>query len=344
MISSTTTTPNELRLEEGTTTTGNHYTSFKAGDQAANISYTLPTAAPTANGQILTATTAGIMTWATAASGADNLGNHTATQNLSIANFKLVGNAGSTGVAIESNGNTGIGTTTTVDNRFKVSSANIGSGTSDWVAANFGASDASGATRVVMGNLSSVATIGGHNNAINAWANLAINPGPANVSIGMGTPTEKLHVFGNILTSGTVTASCGTLVCSDIRYKRDITPLTNSLSKVMELRGVNYLFRQKDFPENNFNDRLQIGFIAQELETVYPELVNTDSKGFKSVDYAKMTPVLVQSIQELEAEIQRLKKENGDLKTENASQSNQLQQVSSRLDTIEEMLRMTAKK
>ena len=134
-----------------------------------------------------------------------------------------------------------------------------------------------------------------------------------NIGIGTSTPSEKLQVVGNILASGTVTASCGTLVCSDIRYKKDILPLQNSLEAIAKMRGVSYNFRKEEFPTLMFNDKKQVGFIAQELETVYPELVNTDEKGYKSVDYAKVTPILVEAIKELNA-----KNEDLTLKAEKA--------------------------
>ena len=52
----------------------------------------------------------------------------------------------------------------------------------------------------------------------------------------------------------------------------------------------------------SYNDRLQIGVIAQELEEVLPELVTTNDEGFKSVDYIKLTPVLIEAVKELKGE------------------------------------------
>ena len=143
------------------------------------------------------------------------------------------------------------------------------------------------------------------------------------LGIGLTTPLEKLHVIGNGLFTGNVsafkgsftndiaalngtflgnvTASCGVLVCSDVRYKKSITPLSGSLEKLSLLNGVNYYFKKDKFPELNFNDDKQIGLIAQEVENIFPELVKTDVKGYKSVDYAKLTPVLVEAIKELKA-------------------------------------------
>lgn len=56
----------ELRLYEDTDD-GNNYSAIKTGTQSADITYTLPTAAPSSNGQSLTATTAGVMSWASPA-------------------------------------------------------------------------------------------------------------------------------------------------------------------------------------------------------------------------------------------------------------------------------------
>jgi hypothetical protein len=52
-----------------------------------------------------------------------------------------------------------------------------------------------------------------------------------------------------------------------------------------------------------------IGFIAQELEVLFPEVVKTDANGIKSVDYEKMTAVLVESTKEQQQQINELKAE-----------------------------------
>ena len=129
-----------------------------------------------------------------------------------------------------------------------------------------------------------------------SW-NFLMNLYNGNIGIGI-TPTQKLHVSGNGLFTGTVTASCGVLVCSDIRYKTNIRPLSNSLSNVLALRGIYYDWNKEVFPEKHFDDRSQIGFAAQDLEKIYPEMVHTDEEGFKTVDYSRLTPVLVEAIKE----------------------------------------------
>jgi streptogramin lyase len=85
---------------------------------------------------------------------------------------------------------------------------------------------------------------------------------------------------------------------SDARCKRDIVPLSNSLSAVMGLNPVSYTM-VTGAPKRH------IGFIAQEMETILPELVHTDSTAEqkKSIEYANLTAVLVDSVKELNAQV-----------------------------------------
>ena len=130
-----------------------------------------------------------------------------------------------------------------------------------------------------------------------------------NVGIGISVPTEKLHVNGNGLFTGTVTASCGLLICSDMRYKIKATALNNALQKVMALNGIYYYWDKEHFPEKNFTDDRQVGVSAQELETVLPELVHTDADGYKTVDYSRLTPVLIEAVKEQQRQIEELKQQ-----------------------------------
>jgi hypothetical protein len=68
----------------------------------------------------------------------------------------------------------------------------------------------------------------------------------------------------------------------------------------MNIRTVTYNWK------NGVNDKTQIGFIAQNLNEYFSELVNTNKDGMLSVNYAGMTPVLVKAIQELNIKVQDL--------------------------------------
>ena len=128
-----------------------------------------------------------------------------------------------------------------------------------------------------------------------------------NVGIGTTAPTQKLHVIGNILASGTITPS-------DARFKENINTLTGSLVKLNQLRGVSYTHKATFIKERGLSDGNQIGFIAQELEKVFPEFVVTSTDGYKAVDYARLTPVLVESLKEVNAKLEAQQAEINELK------------------------------
>jgi len=135
------------------------------------------------------------------------------------------------------------------------------------------------------------------------------NSNVGNVGIGTGSPSYKLEVNGRV-------RSTGINETSDIRWKKDITTLTNVLSKVLEMRGVSYKWRTDEFPQKQFDKDTQIGLIAQEVEKYFPDLVETDKDGFKSVEYSKLVAVLIEAIKEQNAEIEQLKSENTVIKSD----------------------------
>ena len=108
-----------------------------------------------------------------------------------------------------------------------------------------------------------------------------------NVGIADTTPTYKLDVNGTIRGFG-ITDS------SDVRLKQEITNIDPVLDRLLQVRGVNYHWIDQD----NYGSNLQTGFIAQELEQQFPDLVSTDTEGYKSIAYGKMTAVLVEAIKE----------------------------------------------
>ena len=97
---------------------------------------------------------------------------------------------------------------------------------------------------------------------------------------------------GNIVADGNITAY------SDERFKDNIKTLEDGLAKVNQLRGVSY----------NKDNKKGIGVIAQEVEKVLPEIVitgKTEDK-FKSVDYGRLTAVLIEAVKEQQKQIQTL--------------------------------------
>lgn len=106
-------------------------------------------------------------------------------------------------------------------------------------------------------------------------------------------------VLGNLWVNGTNYAS-------DERFKKNITAIASPLEKLLQLNGVEYEMRTESFPQNHFTPGRQIGLIAQNVEKVIPEAVS-EKDGYKGVDYARLVPLLIESIKELKKEIEALK-------------------------------------
>jgi hypothetical protein len=113
---------------------------------------------------------------------------------------------------------------------------------------------------------------------------------------GYNAPIQRWNV-----NTGQICYATTPTICSDIRLKKDFSNLTNSLASISQLKGYNYYLR------NERNPNLQTGFIAQEIQKIFPELVNTGSDGYLSVDYTGLIPHLVESVKALKSENELLK-------------------------------------
>jgi len=108
---------------------------------------------------------------------------------------------------------------------------------------------------------------------------------------GVPTATNAVVVNGKV-------KSTGINETSDGRLKMNIVKIESALTKVLSMEGVTYDWRRTEFPERNFLAGKQYGLIAQELEKVIPELVDTDEEGWKSIEYSHIVPVLIEAIKE----------------------------------------------
>lgn len=124
------------------------------------------------------------------------------------------------------------------------------------------------------------------------------------VGAGTNNTNRRVNVFaeGGASFNGCVTAvniSCP----SDIRLKRDITPLQNGLQTITQLNGYNYYWK-----DETKGTTLQTGVIAQELQKLAPNLVQAGDKGELSVNYNGLIPYLIEAIKEQQKEIEQLKR------------------------------------
>ena len=116
--------------------------------------------------------------------------------------------------------------------------------------------------------------------------------------------TTSTYINGGNISTTTVSAP------SDIRLKKDILNIDLSLERILRLRPVQYHWK-----DQKADKRMQFGLIAQELEDVIPELVQTNKpSGYKAVNYMGLTAFTIGAIQELAAENAKLKAENAEIK------------------------------
>lgn len=119
--------------------------------------------------------------------------------------------------------------------------------------------------------------------------------------IGVSSPLEALHVSGNIIATGNVTA-----YYSDERLKDLKGAIPDALDKVNKLTGYYYTPNALAHSLGVDNTELEVGVSAQEVEEVLPEIVTKSAVGqdefgedYKSVSYDKLTPLLIEAVKEL---------------------------------------------
>jgi len=137
---------------------------------------------------------------------------------------------------------------------------------------------------------------------------------------GIGSPTFRFRVGqdGRVEAAGNITA-----YYSDRRLKENITPIKNALDKVCSISGVTYNSNKLAESFGYTEKEQQVGVIAQEIEAVLPEAVklapfdkekkadgsfgSKSGENYKTVQYEKIVPLLIEAIKELKAEIELLK-------------------------------------
>lgn len=110
------------------------------------------------------------------------------------------------------------------------------------------------------------------------------------------------RINGDIEYTGTLTEF------SDLRLKTNIIPLTGVMEKLLQIKGIRFDWNSDINTGLLLMPGRHIGVIAQEVEQVFPELVKTSDRGYKMVDYVKLTPLLLEAIREQQAMIDELER------------------------------------
>jgi hypothetical protein len=120
----------------------------------------------------------------------------------------------------------------------------------------------------------------------------------------IGSTTRRIETMvfnGGVGNTCAINAATGITCSSDERLKTNITDLSlDSLEKVSTLRTVTYNWKTDP------TGKLMIGFIAQDLQAQFPELVSQNIDGMLSVNYAGMAPVLVEAIREMNLNVTQI--------------------------------------
>ena len=125
---------------------------------------------------------------------------------------------------------------------------------------------------------------------------------------------------------------------SDARLKKDIQPLENVLDKVLQLRAMTYHYKT-----NNDSDPRLYGFVAQDVEKIFPEFVSTAENGFKGVAYSNFSVVAIQAIQEQQMQIDEQKKDYEELKNMMQSQMAMTEELKKEIELLKKENRVAGK-
>ena len=154
------------------------------------------------------------------------------------------------------------------------------------------------------------------NNTITNNNQLTNGAGYTTYSSNQATNNNSNVHFEGLMVGQTSGSTANTIRCvgdvvayysSDERLKDNITPIKNSLEKVGQLKGYEFDWNDKQ----EVYEGHDVGVIAQEVEKVVPEIVETrEHDGYKAVKYEKLVPLLINAINELKAEVEELKSIN----------------------------------
>ena len=131
------------------------------------------------------------------------------------------------------------------------------------------------------------------------------------------------YFYGPVYVDGLLTC-VGFTNLSDIRLKENIVPLSKAdrgrtLDKVLGMNVITYNYKQREVPEaeadttgtrqtdSRMTAERHFGLSAQELQAIYPDLVREGQDGYLGINYVELVPVLIQSIQELKAELDEVR-------------------------------------
>ena len=142
------------------------------------------------------------------------------------------------------------------------------------------------------------------------------------ISIGQAVATSSNVQFNSLGVGMAASATAGRIDAtndivafssSDIRFKENIKPIENPIEKIRKISGNTYDWKEENKIEHGYEGN-DVGVIAQEIEAVLPQLVQTRESGYKAVKYDKLVALLIEGIKEQQLQIEKLQLEVEGLK------------------------------
>ncbi len=139
--------------------------------------------------------------------------------------------------------------------------------------------------------------------------------GAVTISIGQAVATSSNVQFNSLGIGMAASATAGRIDAtndivayssSDRRFKENITPIESPLSKILKIGGYTYDWKEENKIEHGYEGN-DVGVIAQEIEEVLPQLVQTRESGYKAVKYDKLVALLIEGIKEQQTQIEELR-------------------------------------
>lgn len=112
---------------------------------------------------------------------------------------------------------------------------------------------------------------------------------------------DSVHIGKSLTVTGSVIGSGAYIDSSDKRFKLNITTINSNsaLNLVKSMQAVSYYFDQERFPNKNFPTSKQIGWIADDIELIVPEIVDKDNLGYRSIAYSHANVLIAEAVKEL---------------------------------------------
>ena len=138
--------------------------------------------------------------------------------------------------------------------------------------------------------------------------------GAVTISIGQAVGTGSDVQFNSLGVGKAASATPGRIEAtqdivayssSDRRFKENITPIENAIDKIVKISGNTYDWKEENKSEHGYEGN-DVGVIAQEIEGVLPQLVQTRENGYKAVKYEKLVALLIEGIKEQQKQIHSL--------------------------------------